>query len=339
MLEHGGGIREAAARFGGNPSSWLDLSTGINPNGYPAAEIPVAAWNRLPEAEDGLEEAARAYFGCTDLLPAAGSQAIIQALPTLRARDGAVAVLSPTYAEHAHAWRRGGFDLMEIDRMTESLLERLAVLVVVNPNNPTARRLSRTTLLSWWQRLNNHGGWLIVDEAFMDAETNESLAADTGREGLLVLRGIGKFFGLAGARVGFLLGPRPVLASVREQLGPWNVAGPSRWLARMALTDRSWQCRVRESLQHNAQRLTTLLKDHGLDVAARTALFQWVPHEESAWVWEALAHQKILVRRFDAPRGLRFGLPGTEMDWLRLATGLKRIGSIGMVTKKNESPA
>ncbi|HAT50039.1 MAG: threonine-phosphate decarboxylase [Nitrospirae bacterium] len=324
VLEHGGSVRKVARELGVDPKNWLDLSTGINPLGWRVPEIPALVWNRLPENEDGLEDAAKLFYGCRHLLPAAGSQAIIQTLPRLR-RGGSVGIVAPTYAEHAHAWRKEGFDVVELEDVSLSILDQLSVLVVVNPNNPTARLIPKATLLSWWRRLQAHGGWLVVDEAFMDADAGESLSGDTGGEGLLVLRSIGKFFGLAGARVGFLLGSRTVLEAAQEYLGPWNVAGPARWVATAALTDHHWHIETRNSLAHKAQRLTHLLGEHGLIVAAKTALFQWVPNHDAMSWWERMARSGVLVRRFDHPRGLRFGLPGDESQWHRLSTVLTSI--------------
>ncbi|HIJ85941.1 MAG: cobC [H] [Magnetococcales bacterium] len=323
MLDHGGGIRKAAMFFGMAPEAWLDLSTGINPQGWPVPSQPASAWNRLPEDDDGLESTAREYYGCGNLLPVAGSQAIIQTLPRLRPA-GRVGILGPTYAEHAHAWKKAGFGVLELDDVSSlDRLDQLAVLVVVNPNNPTARVIPRVTLLSWWQRLVRHGGWLVVDEAFMDADARESLTADTGAEGLLVLRSLGKFFGLAGARVGFLLGSKTILQAAQEHLGPWNVAGPSRWVAAAALADRAWQEQTKQNLTQHSQRLTSLLTEHGLNVAAKTALFQWVPNDQHAIWWENMARLGVLLRRFEHPKGLRFGIPGTESDWSRLAAALE----------------
>ncbi len=322
LLPHGGGVREASRVWGIPPGEWLDLSTGINPRGWPVPGIPENVWNRLPEDGDDLESVARAYYGCQHLLPAAGSQAIIQTLPRLLAK-GPIGVMSPTYAEHAHAWYREGFEVTTLDEVSDTLLDRLRVLIVVNPNNPTARVIPKTTLLTWWQRLQHHGGWLIVDEAFMDAAARESVAADSGRAGLLVLRSLGKFFGLAGARVGFLLAHPSVLQAVRAELGPWNVAGPSRWIARAALADHSWVEKTREHLQQGSQRLCQLLTSHGLTVQGRTALFQWVPRTNPGPWYENLARLGILVRKFDDPPGLRFGLPGSEADWKRLTLALE----------------
>ncbi|MBF0179341.1 MAG: threonine-phosphate decarboxylase [Magnetococcales bacterium] len=324
MLEHGGGVRKAARTFGIPVAEWLDLSTGINPLPRPPDPVPAECWRRLPEEDDGLEEAAAACYGATRLLPLAGSQAAIQLLPRLRPA-GRVAVLHPSYAEHAHAWRMAGHRL---ERVTpaglDAAVEQYDAVVVVNPNNPTGACFSAARLLAWHARLQDRGGWLVVDEAFMDATPEASLMPALGPPGLIVLRSLGKFYGLAGVRVGFLLADAPLLERARELLGPWSVSGPARHVARLALTDRPWQAETRQSLHAASLRLATLLDDHHLPPAGGTALFQWVPGPEAAWWWGHLARQGILVRRFDDPPGLRFGLPGAPGEWQRLARALER---------------
>lgn len=322
MLEHGGALRAAAEHYHIPPNDWLDLSTGINPDGWPVPTIPATAWQRLPEPDDGLESAATAYFGTANVLPVAGSQAAIQALPQLR-DPGRAGVLGPTYAEHAHAWRWAGHqvELLTAEALGAAL-DRLNVLVVVNPNNPTGMRFAPATLLDWRARLAERGGWLVVDEAFADATPEESLAVQAGLPGLIVLRSLGKFFGLAGARVGFLLAEPGLLERALEQLGPWTVTGPSRWVAARALADRDWQERMRMMLARSGKRLADLLKRQGLPVADGTALFQWVPLPDAEYWQDALARRGILVRRFVDPPGLRFGLPGAEPAWRRLEMAL-----------------
>ena len=318
MLEHGGALRAAAARYRIPPSDWLDLSTGINPNSWPVPSIPATAWQRLPEPDDGLETAAAAYYGTPHLLPVAGSQAAIQTLPLLRKR-GRVGVLSPTYAEHAHAWRRAGHQVELLAQETlDEALDRLNALIVVNPNNPTGIRFPLATLLDWRERLAARGGWLVVDEAFMDATPAESLAMHAGLPGLIVLRSLGKFFGLAGARVGFVLMESALLDRVLEPLGPWTVTGPSRWVATQALADCGWQEEMRLGLVRSGKRLADLLGRQGLTVAGGTGLFQWMPSSDAEFWQDALARRGILVRRFTDPPGLRFGLPGPEPAWRRL---------------------
>lgn len=323
MLEHGGQIRQAALRYGTPPQDWLDLSTGINPLGWPVPAIPPECWRRLPEPDDGLIEVACRYYGCSSVLAVAGTQAAIQALPSLRP-SCRVGLLAPTYAEHALAWTRGGHqpELLASAEI-EGALGRLDVLVLVNPNNPTGERIATETLLAWRRRLAAHGGWLVVDEAFMDATPEESLAAHTGAEGLVVLRSLGKFFGLAGARVGFVLAWPELLGRLNETLGPWPVASPARHVARLALADETWQVGERRRLARESARLAELLGRHGLVPSGGTALFQWVRCERALAIRDELAQKGILVRGFDSPLGLRFGLPGAEAEWQRLEQALR----------------
>lgn len=325
MLEHGGRILQAAQHYDIPLEDWLDLSTGINPLGWPVPTIPPECWRRLPEPDDGLVEAACRYYGCSSVLVVAGSQAAIQALPSLRL-PCRVGLLAPTYAEHALAWARGGHHVESLaPAEIEARLDRLDVLVLVNPNNPTGERIPTQALLAWHRRLTARGGWLVVDEAFMDATPEESLAPHVGAEGLVVLRSLGKFFGLAGARVGFVLAWPELLVRLGETLGPWTVAHPARHAARLALTDEIWQAVERQRLARDSARLSELLGRHGLPPAGGTALFQWVKCERALAIRDGLAQVGILVRCFDAPPSLRFGLPGGAAEWQRLESALKKI--------------
>ncbi|MCY1215054.1 Histidinol-phosphate aminotransferase [compost metagenome] len=322
MLEHGGRLRAAARRYGIADADWLDLSTGIAPYGWDLPAIPAAAWARLPELDDGLEEAARRYYGCASLLPVAGSQAAIQTLPRLRERSR-VGVISPCYAEHAHAWRREGHELQALDAQAAGReLERFDVMLVVNPNNPTGQRLDRQTLLEWRARLAAKGGWLLVDEAFMDCTPQESLASDCPLPGLVVLRSFGKFFGLAGIRLGFVLAEPQLLQRLEEWLGPWAVSGPARALARALLLDQAGQARQRQALLRDGQRLESLLRDCGLPASGGTALFQRLLRDDAPVLHEFLAARGILTRLFETPASLRFGLPPDEAGWERLGRAL-----------------
>lgn len=312
-------MRIAAHTYGIPLREWVDLSTGINPNGWSPPHPPQALWQRLPEEQDGLEQAACRYYGCSSLLPLAGSQQAIQALPNLRPTSS-VGVVDPCYGEHPHAWQRHNHRLRAIPaEAIDQRLDELDVLVICNPNNPDGRLLSRSRLLAWHEKLAARGGWLVIDEAFMDASPEQSLAAVTPRAGLIVLRSLGKFFGLAGARVGFVLAETGLLAQLQEVIGPWSIAGPSRWVATEALNDRAWQARTRNELENSAGRLHRLLGRAGLDPAGGTALFQFVRHPAAGSIAERLAQQGILVRRFPELSSLRFGLPGKEREWKRLA--------------------
>ncbi len=370
-LHHGGRLRQAAEHYGIPLAAWLDLSTGINPIGWPVPPVPAAVWSRLPEDEDGLEQAARAFYGAEHLLPVAGSQAAIQALPWLRP-PSRVGVLSPGYAEHAAAWRRAGHEVRAVSAeemarsvsgsyrelhvnsheatrhppdherlscdfdtksaaragsgpdllVAEEVLESCDVLVLIHPNNPTGARFPQDQLLDWHARLAARGGWLVVDEAFMDVTPEASLCPFTSRPGLIVLRSLGKFFGLAGARLGFVCAQPPLLAALHHRLGPWTVNAPARWVARLALSDRDWQAQTRPRLAAAGERLHALLTRQGLAPAGGCAFFHWIVTAQATHLQQDLARQGILTRLFQEPASLRLGLPGSEADWGRLEQAL-----------------
>jgi cobalamin biosynthetic protein CobC len=319
MLEHGGRLRKAAHDYCIDEADWLDLSTGLAPWPFEVPDIPLRAWARLPETDDGLEQAACDYYGTLHALPVAGSQMAIQLLPRLR-RAGKVGVLSPCYAEHAEAWRRSGYIVREVqEQEVDFYLDSLDVLVVVNPNNPTGLTLTPARLLDWHTRLAQRGGWLVVDEAFMDNTPHLSLAPFAHQIGLIVLRSFGKFFGLAGVRLGFVLAERKLLKLLAEQVGPWAVSGPTRVVGAACLRDTQAQARQRLRADEAGQRLATLLEHYGFKPQGGCALFQWLITERAEGLHEFMARRGILLRLFTHNSSLRFGLPGDEAGWLRLA--------------------
>jgi len=307
LLDHGGRLNAAARRFGIPRADWLDLSTGIAPWPYPLPPVPQDVWQRLPEDDDGLDEALCAHYGAPGLA-VPGSQWAIRALPQLLPR-GRVALPQPLYAEHPAAWQAAGHTLVAWD-------EEADYAVLCNPNNPTGALIPRACLLERAQRVR----LLVVDEAFIDADAQASLLG--AHPNIVVLRSLGKFFGLAGARVGFVFAAREWLDRLRGLLDPWAVSHPARWAARFALADHAWQARQRARLLAATARLSALLDQHALPNSG-TALFRYAPTPRAAALYEAFARRAILLRRFDAPPALRFGLPGGEMDWQRLEDALK----------------
>jgi cobalamin biosynthetic protein CobC len=323
MLEHGGRLRKAALQYGIAEADWLDLSSGLAPWPFPVPDIPLRAWARLPETDDGLEQAACDYYGAAQVLPVAGSQMAIQLLPRLR-RAGKVGVLSPSYAEHAEAWRRNGYIVREVlESEVDFFLDSLDVLVVVNPNNPTGLSLTPARLLDWHSRLAQRGGWLVVDEAFMDNTPHLSLAPFANQTGLIVLRSFGKFFGLAGVRLGFVLAERKLLKLLAEQVGPWAVSGPTRVLGQACLTDTDGHTRQRIRTDEAGERLALLLEQYGFKPQGGCALFQWLITECAEALHEFMARRGILLRLFTHNSSVRFGLPADEADWQRLAQALE----------------
>lgn len=320
MLEHGGKLREATQRYG--RSDWLDLSTGLNPNGYPVPALAPDAWHRLPEPDASLLEAAQRYYRAPRMLAVAGTQAAIQALPRLRA-PSRVAVASPSYAEHLHHWSQHGHHASTVSYGELAAAAVTAdVLVVCNPNNPTGEFVPRAALLAWAEALALRGGWLVVDEAFADTDGAHSVADAAQLPGLVVLRSVGKFFGLAGLRLGFVAAHERILDPLAEMLGPWAVSGPSQEVARAALEDSVWQRATLESLHAAGNRLRTMLASQGI-ASHGTALFQWWPETRPEEFHDHMARRGIWVRLFrEAARGIRLGLPPDEAGWQRLGQAL-----------------
>jgi cobalamin biosynthetic protein CobC len=326
MLEHGGRLRAAAQHYGIPLADWLDLSTGLAPWPFEFPGVPASVWQRLPEVEDGLAGVAAQRYGAQQALPLAGAQAAIQLLPQLRKPGSRVGIISPCYAEHTHAWQRAGHQVLELrDEAVEAALESLDVLLLVNPNNPTGRVFTSTHLLAWHARLTARGGWLVVDEAFIDATPELSLASHSHKPGLIVLRSFGKFYGLAGLRLGFVLAEPSLLNELQERLGPWAVSGPARWVGLACLADEAAHSQQSLRLQQASQRLLILLADCGLAVQGGCALFQWLVTPHAAALQEHFAQRGILVRLFNQPQSLRFGLPASEADWQRLCLALQEI--------------
>ncbi|MFC1747228.1 threonine-phosphate decarboxylase CobD [Pseudomonadota bacterium] len=321
-LHHGGRLLAAAKHYNIPLEQWLDLSTGINPNAWPVPTIPGDVWSRLPEENDGLEAAARDYYGAEHLLPVAGSQAAIQALPLLRTR-ARVAVLNPAYAEHAHAWKRAGHEVTPIgEHQIDDAIAQADVLILVHPNNPTGARFTTQQLLTWHKQLSARGGWLIVDEAFMDSTPEHSLCQIGSQDGLIILRSLGKFFGLAGIRVGFVCAQPQLLEQLHNLLGPWSVNAPARWVATKALQDKAWQQQCIQKLNEEGAKLNTLLTKHGFFPTGGCTLFQWILTPRAEQLHKQLAQEGVFTRLFTEPASLRFGLPKNEAEWQRLEIAL-----------------
>lgn len=314
-LPHGGDLSVIRRRFPQAPGPWIDLSTGINPVPYPVVDLPKEIWSRLPTRprEQALLEAAAVRYGMRDpatIVAAPGTQALIQLLPRLVARSR-VAVLGPTYEEHAHCWARQGHDVAIV-----SDFHRADVTIVVNPNNPTGKLLPR-------EMLHQDRGLLIVDEAFVDFLPPSASLASALPANTIVLRSFGKAYGLAGARLGFAIAEKPIVDRIRDELGPWAVSGPALEIGRRALGDEAWLEAATARLAADRQKLDALLMSAGCKILGGTPLFCLVRHPDAAGLAEKLGRQGIHVRRFARePQWLRFGLPANAGEFDRVAAAL-----------------
>jgi len=323
--EHGGDLAAARRRFPGAPEPFIDLSTGINPQAYPVPPLSPDVFARLPEqaALDRLNAIAAKAYGAPSaahVVAAPGAQLLLPQVAALMP-PGRAAVLSPTYSEHSRTAALAGHAVTEtadIARLAEADLA-----VVVNPNNPDGRIVATEALRRLAATLAARRGLLVVDEAFMDVgPPGASLAGEVG-EKLVVLRSFGKFFGLAGLRLGFALSGLNNVARLEAALGPWAVAGPAIAVGTAALADAAWIEATRRNLEKSAQRLDRLLVGAGLDVVVGTSLYRLVRTQRAPQLFEHFGRAGILVRRFSyEPTWLRFGLPGEEAAWERLGAAL-----------------
>jgi cobalamin biosynthetic protein CobC len=331
--------------FPGAPEPLIDLSTGINPTPYPLPPLGPELFVRLPEpaALDRLcRAAARGYAApsAAHVVAAPGAQMLLPLAAAL-VPAGRAAVLGPTYSEHARAAALAGHTVLETSDVAR--LGDADLAIVVNPNNPDGRLIPPETLCSLAGALASRGGALVVDEAFMDAGPADASLAGRVSKGLIVLRSFGKFFGLAGLRLGFAIAAPEQAARLRAQLGPWPVAGAAIAIGSLALADTAWIETMRRAVTVAAQRLDRLLIGAGLEIAGGTALYRLVRTSRSAFVFECLGRAGIVVRRFaHAPLWLRFGLPGPEWAWERLAVALGELkfspvpgGAIRPATSEN----
>ena len=322
---HGGALEVARRLAPQAPEPWIDLSTGINPHAYPLPDLEAEAWSRLPEsgALAGLEAAAADRYGAgaRSVVAGPGSQALIHALARILPR-GTVGALGPTYGGLGAAFAAAGVRVVEAKRLDE--MGSLDVAMVVNPNNPDGRIIPRAALLDLHERLARRGGVLIVDEAFADFDSAESLAPTLPASGAAVLRSFGKCYGLAGLRLGFALASTDIVEPLRAALGPWPVSGPAIAIGVRALADSDWLEATRGRLGKESARLDMLLEGAGWRILGGTRLFRLASHDDARGAFERLLAAGILARPFAGERKrLRFGIPGDESAWERLATALQ----------------
>jgi cobalamin biosynthetic protein CobC len=341
---HGADLEAASRRYGIAAGEWIDLSTGINPCAYPVTTIDDELYRQLPHGSTDLLDAAQHY--CAALMPpvaAAGSQVLIQWLPLVRTqftqRRNRVAVPSVGYTEHAFRWQWAGHETVYYDAREPAAIDRIMgdgapdVLVVIHAHNPYGIVYEPSQLLAWRERLAARGGWLVVDEAFIDATPALSIAPQTQLPGLVVLRSLGKFFGLAGVRCGFAFCEPVITRALSVAVGPWSVGGPTERIAVQALRDTAWQLNMRTDLPllgaANAELLgsTALLRDRK---CWRHALFNSfeLPPAQAVEIEDQLAHAGIRVRRIEVDAAislLRFGLvdPLDADSWSRCEQALQ----------------
>ncbi len=331
-LVHGGQLNKLVKQYGIAKDQWLDLSTGISPLAYPVPNIPNEIWQQLPQQNEDIILAAKAYYKADKVILSNGSQSIIERLPYLWKKQSPQScdVFLPVYGykEHEQAWRQAGFNLHYYDDELPQPQELSAhsVLLVINPNNPTGQLMSQEKLRAYQHYLADLNVLLLIDEAFMDViKPCQSMIpfienARLKSNNTIVLRSFGKFFGLAGIRIGFVMANAHWHLLLSSIFGPWQVNGPALYIAEQALYDQQWQQKQRQNLNNMSRQLLSLLqlKFAGLKQKQElisikgTELFQTLQFKQQN-MCEAIYHQLCLqgvyVRLSDDKHRLRFGIP------------------------------
>ncbi len=316
--EHGGGLDAAIAEYGGCAKDWLDLSTGINPTPYPLPDIPETAWHRLPDA-DGfarLYSLARGFWHVPDgvgIIASAGVSAIIASLPRMAEGLGCprqIRIDTPTYNEYAAAFTSAGWQIESGDA---------PVRIIVHPNNPDGglASLSADDIKT--------ASLVVIDESFCDLTPNKSLIDLTRYDNVIVLKGLGKFWGLAGLRLGFAIGQPALMKRLDSLLGPWAISGPAQIIGAGVLQDTAWADNTRARLHKNAGRLDEIATANGLTRIGGTDLFRLYSCENAPALKHQLAKHAIWSRVFSYNKNwIRLGLPAdTPANWHRLETALE----------------
>jgi cobalamin biosynthetic protein CobC len=327
-LLHGGDLGAARRLFPGAPEPFIDLSTGINPNPYPLPRFPADLFERLPgpDAASALAAVAARAYGAPStahVVPAPGTQILLPLVAAL-VQPGRAAILAPTYGELSRAAALAGHSVQAVRELGDIGDARL--VMIANPNNPDGRLHGKDALLALTDALRRRGGVLVVDEAFMDVgPPGASLAAALSPGNIVVLRSFGKFFGLAGMRLGFALAAPPMAARLSAALGPWAVSGPALAVGAKALADAAWIERTRRRLAKAAKRLDAILTGAGFEIVGGTSLFRLARTPAAQALFHHLGRAGILTRVFAEQRDwLRFGLPGSAQEWRRLHVAMTR---------------
>lgn len=315
--DHGGNLAEAVARYGGLATQWTDLSTGINPNAYPVGDVAPQAWSSLPDADAiaNISTAARRAYGvpeCAHVVVAPGCSALIRLMPRL-AQRAHVVITGPTYNEHAAAFLSEGWEVADQPR------NGVTAAVIVNPNNPDGRIWTAAELHVLAEAMD----LLVIDESFMDPTPEGSYIPLAGADNVVVLRSFGKFYGLAGLRLGFAITGARTASRLTEMLGPWAVSGPALEIGARALADAKWAEQTRQEIAAAASRLVKLARAAGWPSVGGTALFQTFETSDAAAAQFTLAKHRIWSRIFPySDTWIRLGLPGTVDDWSRIEAAL-----------------
>jgi len=297
-------------KLASNETPWEPLAEVIE-----AAEVALRGLNRYPDPEKVLLRQAiaarsdvavgRVAVGngsCEILLAAAeamlepGAEIVFawpsfSMYPQLAAMSGARALIVPLDAEGRH----------DLEAMAREVTHATRIVLVCNPNNPTATALPVSELGAFAAELPDHV-CLIVDEAYVEFSTlqdpHESLDLASRHPNVVLLRTFSKVYGLCGLRAGYALGPEAFRLAVDRVRQPFSVNAAAQAAATEALRHQDEVERRVERTAAERVHLEGELDARGVESTDSQANFSWLSlgeRDEDAIV-RGLAERGVIVR-------------------------------------------
>ena len=317
-IHHGGDIDLAIKKYGGEREDWIDLSTGINGTSYPWQQSIKFELRNLPSNKllVNLERAASAAYKVaenTETAAVSGAQQIISLLPICLKSYNSVAILGPTYNEYEKAFKSSGIKAQTVSEVSK--LSSSDIAIIVNPNNPTGKVIAEEIL----DDLSKKVRILIIDESFKTFSSRRIQKF----ENVIQINSLGKFFGLAGVRLGFVSGPSDFIKSVRRMLGPWPISSIAAEIGTIALNDNTWISEMEKILLEGSNVLHKACSTKNWKLVGKTNLFHTYATSSSLEVEKQFAAHYIWIRTFDySETWVRLGIPTSKYEWTRVRQAL-----------------
>jgi len=323
-VEHGGPDFAELAALGIRPEALLDFSVNKNPLGVSPRAMRAVGLVEPSAYPDSRCLRLRAGLAAAhdvrpdEVLVGNGSVELIWLLGQVYLAPGDdVVIVGPTFGEYDAAARRAGARITQVDATEETafrpILQEIVetirqaeprVVCLCNPNNPTGQALELDDVRYLLEVLGN--GLLVVDEAYVElADGVESVVA-LGRSDprLVVLRSLTKSHGLAGLRLGYLIGAAGVVEALGQAQPPWSVNAFAQAAGVAALGDDTHVTEGRRLARRARTMLVDGLERLGLTCVPSRASYWLVKVGDGRQVRDEMLRRGILVR--DAGS---FGLP------------------------------
>ena len=323
MKEHGGDLDRAVMEFGGKKSEWIDLSTGINPNFYPVDSIENIDIHTLPSKDDikNLKDVAKKFYHTNGFLNVlSGAQAAINLLPYLFP-SGDVSIIEPTYNEYKQTFLNTNWKVNIVHNLKK--MEGSTIAIICNPNNPDGKIFYQDDLI----KLSKKVDLLVIDESFMDLYPSLSMSniINKNTKNIIILKSFGKFFGLAGVRLGFIISGKDISEKIENLIGPWQVSNPAIIAGIQALKDDVWIKNNIQKLKKYAYKLDILANQLNWRLVGGTYLYRLYETDSSIETQKKLAQKKIWSRIFSYSNNwIRLGIP-SEKKFLEVSSKLSKL--------------